>query len=45
MLPDPVADFQDLARQFRLAAEVVPGHVAASVTLNRDSSGVAMVDY
>jgi len=46
MLPDPVADFPDLAKDFRLAADaLVPGHVAAAVALNRDGSRVALVEY
>jgi len=45
-LPDPVADFPDTAKQFRLAADaLVPGHVAASVALNHDGSRFAFVEY
>ena len=45
-MPDPVADFPELAKDFRLAADaLVPGHVAAAVALNRDGSRVAVVEY
>lgn len=45
-LPDPVADFPEMAKEFRLAADaLVPGHVAASVALNREGSRVAVVEY
>jgi glyoxylase-like metal-dependent hydrolase (beta-lactamase superfamily II) len=45
-LPDPVADFATLAKDFRLAADaLVPGHVTAAVALNRDGSRVAVVEY
>jgi glyoxylase-like metal-dependent hydrolase (beta-lactamase superfamily II) len=45
-LPDPVADFPDLSKDFRLAADaLVPGHVAAAVALSRDGSRVALVEY
>ena len=46
MLPDPTADFPELAKDFRLGADaVLPGHVAASIALNRDGSRVAVVEY
>ncbi len=46
MLPDPVADFPDLAKDFRLRPDaVLPGHVAASIALNRDGSRAAIVEY
>jgi glyoxylase-like metal-dependent hydrolase (beta-lactamase superfamily II) len=45
-LPNPVADFPDMAKDFRLAADaIVPGHVAASVALNGDGSRVAAIEY
>jgi hypothetical protein len=45
-LPDPVADFPDLAKSFRLNADaLVPGHAAAALALNRDGSRVAIVEY
>ena len=45
-LPDPVADFPELSKDFRLAADaLVPGHAAAAVALNRDGSRVAVVEY
>jgi glyoxylase-like metal-dependent hydrolase (beta-lactamase superfamily II) len=45
-LPDPVDDFPEMASEFRLAADaMVPGHVAASVSLNRDGSRVAITEY
>jgi len=45
-LPNPVADFPEMAKDFRLAADaLVPGHVATSVALNRDGSRVAAVEY
>jgi hypothetical protein len=45
-LPNPVADFPELAKDFRLGADaVLPGHVAASMALNRDGSRVALVEY
>src|SRR6266542_2378563 len=45
-LPDPVADFPELAKDFRLDANaVLPGHVAASIALNRDGSRCAVVEY
>lgn len=45
-LPDPVKDFGELARTFRLAPDaLVPGHVTSAVALNRDGSQVAVVEY
>lgn len=45
-LPDPVADFAELAKEFRLASDaLVPGRVTAAVALNRDGSRVATVEY
>lgn len=45
-LPDPVKDFGDLGKSFRLAPDALaPGHVASAVTLNRDGSRVAVVEY
>ena len=45
-LPDPAADFADMAKDFRLAADaLVPGHVAAALALNRDGSRLAVVEY
>jgi len=45
-LPNPVADFAELAKDFRLAADaLVPGHVTAAVALNRDGSRVAVIEY
>jgi glyoxylase-like metal-dependent hydrolase (beta-lactamase superfamily II)/outer membrane protein assembly factor BamB len=45
-LPDPVVDFPEMARDFRLAADRrVPGHVTASVALSRDGSRVASMEY
>jgi hypothetical protein len=45
-LPDPATDFPEMAKNFRLAAdEIVPGHVASSIALNQDGSGVAVVEY
>jgi len=45
-LPNPAADFPEMGTDFRLAADaLVPGHVAASVALNRDGSRVAVVEY
>jgi hypothetical protein len=44
-LPDPINDFGDLAKNFRLAADaLVPGHVASAIALNRDGSRVAVVE-
>src|SRR6185369_8884590 len=46
MLPDPARDFPNMVKDFRLASdELVPGHVAAAVALNRDASRVAIVEY
>src|SRR5205807_1274263 len=46
LLPDPVADFPELAKDFRLRPDaVLPGHVAASIALNHDGSRVALVEY
>lgn len=45
-LPEPAADFPEMARNFRLAADgVVPATVAASIAINRDGSRVAVVEY
>jgi glyoxylase-like metal-dependent hydrolase (beta-lactamase superfamily II) len=45
-LPDPVADFPEMAKQFRLAADALePGHVAAAVALNHDGSRTVVVEY
>jgi glyoxylase-like metal-dependent hydrolase (beta-lactamase superfamily II) len=45
-LPDPIKDFPELVKDFRLAADaLVPGTVAAAVALNADGSRVAIVEY
>jgi len=45
-LPNPAADFPEMAKEFRLAADaLVPGHVASAVALNHDGSRVAVVEY
>lgn len=46
-LPNPAADFPELVKDgFHLAADaVVPGTVAAAVTMNADGSRVALVEY
>jgi glyoxylase-like metal-dependent hydrolase (beta-lactamase superfamily II) len=45
-LPDPAADFSEMAKDFRLAADaLMPGRVAAGVALNHDGSRVAIVEY
>ncbi len=45
-LPEPVADFPDMAKEFRLAADALaPGHAGASVALNLDGSRTAVVEY
>jgi glyoxylase-like metal-dependent hydrolase (beta-lactamase superfamily II) len=45
-LPNPVVDFPNLSKNFRLAPDtLLPGHVAASVAVNRDASRVAVVEY
>lgn len=45
-LPDPVADFAEPAKEFRLAADaLVPGHVTAVVAVNGDGSRVAVIEY
>src|SRR4030095_11232594 len=45
-LPDPVAEFAEPARDFRLRADaLVPGHVTAAVALNRDGSRVAAIEH
>jgi glyoxylase-like metal-dependent hydrolase (beta-lactamase superfamily II) len=45
-LPDPVRDFGELAKSFRLASDALaPGHVTSAVALNRDGSRVAVVEY
>jgi glyoxylase-like metal-dependent hydrolase (beta-lactamase superfamily II) len=45
-LPDPTADFPELMKDFRLAADsLVPGRVAAAVAMNSDGSRVAVVEY
>lgn len=45
-LPNPVEDFGELAKNFRLTPDVlVPGHVASAVAVNHDGSRVAVVEY
>jgi glyoxylase-like metal-dependent hydrolase (beta-lactamase superfamily II) len=45
-LPDPVTDFPEMARDFRLAADaLIPGHVTSAATLNHDGSRAAIVEY
>jgi hypothetical protein len=45
-LPDPIAEFPELAKDFRLRADaVVPARVAAAVAVNHDGSRVAVVEY
>ena len=45
-LPNPVADFPEAAKTFRLAPDaLVPGYAAAALALNRDGSRVAVVEY
>jgi hypothetical protein len=45
-LPDPVKDFPDLAKNFRLAPDaLVPGRVGSAVALNGDGSRVAVVEH
>jgi glyoxylase-like metal-dependent hydrolase (beta-lactamase superfamily II) len=45
-LPDPVADFPEVAKDFRLAADaIVPGHVTAAVAFNHDKSRTAIIEY
>jgi glyoxylase-like metal-dependent hydrolase (beta-lactamase superfamily II) len=45
-LPDPVADFPEMAGDFRLGADaLMSGHVASAVALNHDGSRVAIVEY
>jgi glyoxylase-like metal-dependent hydrolase (beta-lactamase superfamily II) len=45
-LPDPVADFAESAKEFRLASDaLVPGYVTAAVAVNRDGSRVAVIEY
>ncbi|HXJ71393.1 MAG TPA: MBL fold metallo-hydrolase, partial [Candidatus Dormibacteraeota bacterium] len=45
-LPDPVKDFPEMAKNFRLAPDaIVPGRVVSALALNGDGSGVAMIEY
>jgi len=45
-LPNPAADFPEMAKDFRLAADaVVPATVAASVAINGNGSRVAVLEY
>ena len=45
-MADPVEDFKGSLKDFRLAPDaLVPGHVTAAVSLNRDGSRVAVVEY
>jgi hypothetical protein len=45
-LPDPVAEFPEMAKDFRMSADaLVPGTVAAAVAMNSDGSHVAVVEY
>jgi hypothetical protein len=45
-IPDPVEDFREMAKSFRLSPDLLlPGHVASAVAINRDGSRVAMVEY
>jgi glyoxylase-like metal-dependent hydrolase (beta-lactamase superfamily II) len=45
-LPNPAADFAEIAKTFRLAPDaLVPGYAAAALALNRDGSRVAVVEY
>jgi glyoxylase-like metal-dependent hydrolase (beta-lactamase superfamily II) len=45
-LPEPVADFREMAGSFRLSSDLLlPGHVASAVAINRDGSRVAAVEY
>lgn len=45
-LPDPVADFPEMAKNFRLrAGALVPGTVAAALAVNGDGSRVALIEY
>jgi hypothetical protein len=45
-LPDPVADFPEMAQDFRLAPDaLVPGSVAAALAVNGDGSRVAIAEY
>jgi hypothetical protein len=46
LLPNPVEDFGELAKHFRLAPDaLVPGHVVSSVALNQDGTRLAIVEY
>jgi glyoxylase-like metal-dependent hydrolase (beta-lactamase superfamily II) len=45
-LPNPVADFPESAKIFRLAPDaLVPGYAAAALALNHDGSRVAVLEY
>ncbi len=45
-LPNPAADFPEMAKNFRLAADaLVPAIVGASVAISGDGSRVAVVEY
>ena len=45
-LPDPVADFPDLAKSFSLRPDaIVPFQAAASVAVNADGSRIAILEY
>lgn len=45
-LPDPVKDYPDLAKQFRLRADaLLPFRVAVTAALNADGSRIAFIEY
>jgi glyoxylase-like metal-dependent hydrolase (beta-lactamase superfamily II) len=45
-LPDPVKDFGEMGKEFRLAADAfVPGHATAALAMNADGSRVAALEY
>src|SRR4029434_6348164 len=45
-LPEPVREFGELAKTFRLAPDALtPGHVTSAVERTRDRSRVAVVEY
>ncbi|HKX60342.1 MAG TPA: MBL fold metallo-hydrolase, partial [Verrucomicrobiae bacterium] len=45
-LPDPLTDFRELAKNFRVAPDaLVPGSVTSAVALNQDGSRVAILEY
>jgi glyoxylase-like metal-dependent hydrolase (beta-lactamase superfamily II) len=45
-LPDPVAEVAESVKDFRLRADaLVPGHATAAVSVNRDCSRVAAIEY